>query len=132
MTIHVIRDKDTGTEIMGHLIVDDVNFGCYTIERPWKDNERGISAIPKGTYNWVKVGATQKIPYEHISILNVPGRSGICIHAANYYFQIEGCIAVGSDLVDINKDGHLDAVNSRNTFTKLMGVLPDSGTILIN
>ena len=131
MNIHVIRDNGNESEFVGHMIVSEANFGCYTLERPDKNNMSGISCIPKGIYDWVKVGATQKIPYPHIAILNVQGRSGVCIHSANYVNQLQGCIAVGSSLKDINNDGLLDTTDSRNTFTKLMAVLPDAGTLTI-
>lgn len=131
MNIHVVRDSDTGKEVLGHMVVPDAHFGCYTLERPEKGNMNKISCIPKGTYSWVKVGATKNIPYEHISILNVPQRSGICIHIANYVKQIEGCIAVGTKLIDINGDGQMDTASSKVAFDKLMAVLPDAGTITI-
>ena len=65
-----------------------------------------------------------KYTYE---IQNVPGRSGIRFHSANYYYQLNGCIALGDRLLDINSDGKLDIANSRITITKfeeIMGKKP--------
>ena len=45
----------------------------------------------------------------------MPNRSEVKFHAANYFFQLEGCLALGSGLADINNDGYNDVVNSKNT-----------------
>ena len=65
---------------------------CYTIELPWKNNQHQVSCIPEGEYK-VKKRYTQRFG-EHFILLNVPGRSGILIHAANDAVkEIKGCIA---------------------------------------
>ena len=46
--------------------------------------------------------------------MNVKGRSGIRYHSASYYYQLQGCIALGTKLQDIDGDGKLDLINSRN------------------
>ena len=128
MKIEVIRTIDNGIETLGSLAViggDGILFTCVTLELPWKDNEMGISCIPKGIYHARKVKATTAIPYEHIYLMDVPHRSGICIHKANYVSQLQGCIAVGQDKADINKDGQLDVTKSGATFSKLMAIVPD-------
>jgi hypothetical protein len=129
--IHILRNNKSDIEITGSLTIPEANFGCFTLERPDKNNQNDVSCIPYGTYDWVKIGATKRIPYTHISILNVPNRLGICIHAANFYNQLEGCIAIGNLLQDINKDDQLDVVNSMNTFEKMMVILPDFGKLVI-
>jgi hypothetical protein len=100
-------------------------FDCASMELPWKNNERGVSCIPLGDYDCEKIGATAAIPYEHIAILNVQGRSGVCIHKANFTSQLRGCIAVGDKHVDINHDNQLDVTNSGKTFNVLMSLLPN-------
>lgn len=123
-------------ETPGALTIPDKQFGCLTLELPWNDNKNGISSIPANIYDWVKVPATDKIPYEHISILNVPGRSGICIHIGNYASlkksDVLGCLLTGTGFADINGDGIPDITNSSTTFKKIMDLLPDSGQITIN
>lgn len=94
------------------------NMVCYSLELPWKDNKRNISCIPKGTYkctlyNSTKFGKVYKV-------LDVHGRTGILIHVGNYNSQIKGCILLGNDLKDINKDGQKDVINSRLTLSKFM------------
>lgn len=103
-------------------------FTCCSLELPWKDNANDISCIPAGIYDCQKVGATAHIPYEHISVLNVPNRAGICIHYGNYAagkkVDVEGCIIVGKTHADINNDGNLDVTDSRITLDHLLILLP--------
>ena len=66
---------------------------CVTMERPWLDNKRNVSCIPPGEYKCVPHTGTK---FKNVWRLeNVPDRSAILIHAANYVHEIEGCIAVG-------------------------------------
>jgi len=90
----------------------------WSLELPNKDNQRRISCIPEGKYigkrhESVKHG-------DSIWIQDVPNRSEILIHKGNYYTDILGCILIGSSIMDINKDGVVDVVNSRNSIYKLM------------
>lgn len=135
--ITIFRQSDNGVETLGDLnVLKELKgpsvFKCDTLELPWYNNQNRISCIPKGVYKWKKVSKSDAIPYEHISILNVPGRAGVCIHAANYYTQILGCIVVGDKEVDINGDGQKDVTNSGSTFKALMKLLPTSGTLIIS
>ena len=65
---------------------------CHTIELPWRDNRRNVSCIPEGRYRLVR---TRGRRFQYcIRLLDVPGRSGILIHAANHAAtQLRGCIA---------------------------------------
>jgi hypothetical protein len=46
-------------------------------------------------------------------VLNVPNRTGIRIHSANFSRELEGCIAIGMSTTDIDKDGTMDIKDSR-------------------
>lgn len=131
--IIVEREKEQLIETKGKLTFG--NFSCPSLELAWKDNKKGISCIPIGTYKWRKRERTNNIPYTHVLIEGVPGRDGVCIHAANYAagkkVQLKGCIAVGSGYSDLDKDGIDDIVNSKVTFDKLMSLLPERGDIEI-
>lgn len=108
-----------------------VKYSCVTIELPWNDNLSNVSCIPIGTYQWEKVERSASFNYPHIHILNVPNRSGIKIHVANYVRQLRGCIAPGLYHVDIDNDGTIDVTNSRISLTEILNVLPQKGTIRI-
>ena len=128
--ITLIRnDYRSPKQILGRLFFG--NFTCFTLELPDKDNTAEVSCIPAGEYLWRKRRPYGRFPYMHIDILKVPGRKGIKIHAGNYYSQIQGCILVGSGLLDINHDGLKDVVNSRLTLRQLIVMLPQEGIITI-
>lgn len=132
MTIRVLRTIDNGKQTNGVLYVEKDNkilFECYTLELPWKDNKRRVSCIPGGTYNAVK----HKSPKfgNSVWIKDVPNRSEILIHPANYVRQLLGCIAVGKDLKDVDGDGLEDTTASRDTMNELLGLLPNSFEVKI-
>ncbi len=123
-TVILTRTLDNGTETIGVLTYK--NFNCKTLELPYKNNQRNISCIPTGTYQ-VKYTFSWKFMKYTYEIQNVPNRAGIRIHSANFVNELLGCIALGNGLLDINKDGLLDVINSRNTikaFENIMGKKP--------
>ena len=126
-TIKLKRTKYLFNETLGEGQVGDFKF--VTLELPWKNNQRRISCIPPGTYKGVK--RTSPKYGLHVHILDVPGRDLILMHNANYVTQLEGCVAVGEAIRDINADGTLDVTNSVKTLKKLVSLLPDSFTIII-
>jgi len=65
----------------------------YTIEKPWLDNKPEVSCIPRGVYD-VKPYSSQKYP-DTLEICNVPDRTHILFHTANWANQLQGCIAPG-------------------------------------
>lgn len=88
----------------------------FTLELPWKNNIPNVSAIPSGTYKCRYTFSPRFLKYTY-EIVGVPNRSGIRIHSANYVSQLNGCVALGNKLQDINGDGKLDTVDSRNAIT---------------
>lgn len=132
MRIEVLRTIDNGKQTNGVLYVvdeDKILFECYTLELPWKDNQRRVSCIPEGEYKGIKHHSPKF--GNSVWIQDVPNRSEILIHPANYVRQLLGCIAVGSDLKDIDSDGLEDTTNSRNTMDKLLSFLPKSFDVQI-
>lgn len=132
MRIEVLRTIDNGKQTNGVMYVVNegkILFECYTLELPWKDNERRVSCIPEGEYKAIK----HRSPKfgNSVWIQDVPGRSEILIHPANYVRQLLGCIAVGSDLRDIDGDGLEDTTNSRNTMDKLLSFLPKKFDVVV-
>jgi hypothetical protein len=132
MTIRVLRTIDNGKQTNGVLYVEKdgaIIFECFTLELPWKDNERRVSCIPEGTYKAVK----HRSPKfgNSVWIKDVPNRSEILIHPANYVRQLLGCIAVGKDLKDIDGDELEDVTASRNTMNELLALLPNSFEVKI-
>ncbi len=103
-------------------------FICKTLELGWHDNENNISCIPLGEYlcQWTKsprLSAIHNTTYYTYEVLNVPNRSGIRIHSANYFNQLLGCIALGDAHKDINLDGELDIIHSGDTVGKFNNLM---------
>lgn len=111
------RFSDDGKQTLGELSVEGL-FTCKTLELPFKDNQHNISCIPCGSYpcKWTRSNrlsislGRDVFTYE---VLNVPDRSGIRIHSANFAHELLGCIALGGGYVDLDGDGEQDLVNSR-------------------
>jgi hypothetical protein len=70
------------------------------LELPWKNNERNVSQIPRGTYAWQKI-TRQSNGKPAIWLRDVPGRSEILIHQGRYPHHSKGCI-----LIDGYEDFH--------------------------
>ena len=98
-------------------------FECVTLELPWRNNARRISCIPDGTYKCVK--RVSKKYGHHWHVLDVPNRSLILIHSGNFNHHTLGCILVGKEFKDINKDGLEDVTSSVATMNELRALLPD-------
>ena len=122
------ENETTGTAILidknGTLL-----FSFHTLELPNKDNQHNISCIPEGVYPMQKEQPNEHFPYGHFSILNVPERSGILMHIANYVSQLRGCLAVGKDLLDMNGDKLLDVNYSNIVLAKIYELV--TGTCVI-
>ena len=75
----------------GELLFENEHI-AFTIELPWKDNQKEVSCIPEGEY---VLRRRYSIKFNwHWVILNVPNRSFILIHPANDALkQLKGCIA---------------------------------------
>ena len=96
MKLRVLRVNYTDTYTQGEAYVykngQDV-FSCYTIENPWLDNEPYVSCIPTGTYKAFR--RTSPSNGEVIELKDVPNRTFIQFHVANFPEDVEGCIGVG-------------------------------------
>jgi hypothetical protein len=97
MNLLLKRHFDDGIATLGTLFLDGVQQ-CYTLEPPWKDNQRMVSCIPPGTYPLVLQYSPRFTPkYGHKLVLvnNVPDRDNILIHIGNFPKDTDGCIMVG-------------------------------------
>ncbi|WP_444945649.1 DUF5675 family protein [Microbulbifer sp. VTAC004] len=101
---------------LGRLRVRDCVF--YTVERPWLGNRPFESCIPEGVYSCN--------PYNSLRFPNVwelqevPGRTKILIHTANYSADVRGCIGIGSNLAH----GGWWVTQSRKAMQQLRELLP--------
>lgn len=133
MRLLLERIDGSKVQTIGRMYALDKNdtsvYNCPTLELPWRENKNSISCIPEGTYKVVK--RISKKFGEHFHVLDVEGRSYILIHKGNYYTDIRGCILVGKDLSDINRDGHIDVVSSGSAMEDLLKIMPEEFTLTI-
>lgn len=120
------RNNYIGPEILGHLMIFEdkqdggskMIFECKTIELEWKNSASNISCVPMGYYN-LQYEYSNRFTMDLWELKGVPGRSEVKIHVANYYTQLEGCIAVGDMHTKINSDDYPDVRNSKYTLERL-------------
>lgn len=117
----LLRLLDDGTRTLGRLLLfNDLNpLGTWvTLELPWLRNEQKRSCIPLGNY--------EVIPWQSptkglcFKVMNVPDREDILIHILNWPHQTMGCIGVGREFKDIDKDKKLDITESTIALRELL------------
>ena len=117
-TIKIVRDWRDKNQTLGKCTVyDECNkplFSALSLERGWRNNENRVSCVPLGTYT-VVLEYSDKFEMDLWELKNVPNRSECKFHSANYWFQLNGCIALGRTLADINNDDYQDVTSSKST-----------------
>lgn len=92
-------------------------FICYTIELPWRNNEKRVSCIPEGKY-FIKKRYSNKFKW-HLEVIDVENRNLILIHPANNALQeLNGCVAPVTKL-----SGPGLGLMSRAAFTKIKNLV---------
>ena len=123
--IEIIRVDQNDWRTLGSLLVDK-RLICFTLELPWRDNQRCKSCIPAGTYSFEKY-YSNKYHRECIALEAVEGRTYIAMHPGNTLLDTKGCILPGLKLHD-----HDSLLHSIPALNKILSELDeDSGTIII-
>lgn len=96
MNLTLRRDPFEPAGTTGTLLVNGAVF-CRTLERPAPQFVDEFPCIPAGTY---KVLLQHSEHFGRIMpfLQDVPGRTAIEIHWANFIRELEGCIAVGTTI----------------------------------
>lgn len=123
MRISRVESTDEGT--FG--VVALKGMSCYSVELPWRDNQRQVSCIPTGKYLCKLVNSPRfgKV----YQVTGVPGRSNILIHPANvagdvskgFKTELQGCIALCGRLGWIK--GQRAGLLSRPTVAQFMSIM---------
>jgi hypothetical protein len=113
----LFRQSDNRVQTLGELECPDKKM-FYTVELPWRNNERRVSCIPVGLYKMRLHTSPRFGPCYWLQ--DVPNRSEILIHAANHYHELKGCIAPGLSRKDFDNDGQIDVINSRAAMRQLL------------
>ena len=85
-----------------------------SLERADNNNQINISCIPQGEYLCV-LEYSNKFDCDLWEIKGVPNRSECKFHSANYWHDLNGCVALGDKFMDIDNDGFRDVLNSNKT-----------------
>lgn len=99
------------------------------LELPDRGNLRSVSRINAGTYKCV-LRWSPKYGW-HFILLDVDGRDYILMHIGNYYTSTRGCLIVGNNFADINKDGYLDVTSSKKTLKRILDLPGDEFMLTI-
>ncbi len=115
-TLLITRFKALDDYYLGMIFVKDedgmLTYLAKTLERGWQDNQKRISCVPVGIYN-LKLEFSDKFGRDLWELYGVPNRSECKFHSANYWRQLNGCIALGNKHKDIDGDGDVDVTSSR-------------------
>ncbi len=116
MKLILERTKLLPTGTLGKLSVDGL-FECFTLERPTeKSGGPEPFCIPIGIYR-VSIIFSPHFQMLVPWIMDVPGRTNIEIHPANWISDLLGCVAVGQN----QSEGYVGM--SRAAFSALMDKL---------
>lgn len=105
MNLHLIREPSSQAATIGRLEDDSGRWMAWTLEdvvreragvpvSAWK--MPGSTAIPSGTYQ-LQLTYSPKFKTVLPILVDVPGYTGVRIHAGNSAEDTEGCILVGLD-----------------------------------
>ena len=109
-------------------------FACLCLERGNRNNQKNVSSVPEGRYPLV-LEHSAKFNQNLYELKDVPNRTECKIHPLNFWTQLNGCIALGLKLKDMNNDGYSDITNSKATvelFHKVMKNTPRTTIEIIN
>ena len=133
MKLILKRISDNGIETNGRftLLSDSgqVLLTGVTMELPWKNNAHKVSCIPAGKYH--AEPRVSEAHGHHFHVLNVPGRDMILVHEGNYVRNFLGCIGVGVNFADIDKDGQTDITGTKATLANLVKLAPKGFDLFI-
>lgn len=135
MNIKIERVYESEKPTIGFLTLEDEigikipNFNLATVELPWRDNQNQISCFPEGKYGAEIYDSPSK--GRCILLQNVPGRSYIEIHIANYISELRGCAAIGLTHKDLNGDGLIDVYKSAEAMRLLLEKVSNALTLTV-
>ncbi len=96
------------------VLADGNTLLCYTLENPWRDNQKDISCIPTGHYTCKPHSRRHSDTWR---IVGVPDRKGIVFHSGNTESDTRGCILPGSVIGSLERKRAV--LGSRRALNKL-------------
>jgi hypothetical protein len=129
MEVELLRLQDNGEATLGCLRLDKKLPGIWTLEEPWRNNERNVSCIPEGAYRTERVVdrilSVKKYDEPYVipstfEVTGVSGRSGILFHPGNTVLDTRGCILLGLDIAKLGLRGYDAVTDSRVAFNRFL------------
>jgi len=129
--LYIDRIDESASATISKLWSPDADFKLFGLERAWRLNKANSSCFPEGIYTlvewespnwgtvWAFVGGT--VSPIRGDVPKLGARWGCLIHPANYFHQIEGCLAPG--MRRGLKDGELCVWSSRDALKVLQEAL---------
>jgi hypothetical protein len=100
MNLTLARTQLNANCTLGTITLPDGTV-IYSLELPWKDNQKDVSCVPPGVYQLIpytspKHGSTWYLENLDLGVGDAGAERSYCeIHSANWTRQLEGCIALG-------------------------------------
>jgi len=92
----------------------------WTVEQSWNDNKPFHSCIPEADYECIREHYYRGNE-DTIEFVDVPGRSEILVHVANWPMDVQGCIGIGTEIMgDSSRWG---VANSGKAMRQLFDIL---------
>lgn len=132
------RYKEGFNQTTGVLLILDSNgwpvFSAPCIERGDRNNQKRVSNVLPGIYpiRYEYSPAFDRFCWE---LYGTDNRTECKIHPANFWDQLNGCIAPGGYLKDLNKDGYQDvarSVSTVNMIDKIMAGMTETTIEIID
>lgn len=121
-----MRVVSNSSHVLGVLSLADRPI-CFSLELPWLDNLKRRSCVPSGDYT-ANV-EHHKLLGQVARLSDVPERSGILIHSANFARELEGCIAPA---MRFDKEaGVMAGLDSKKALQKIFNLISQRFTLQI-
>jgi len=117
--IRIARTTSRSDGMFSTLSINNLPIAVI-LERPWKDNKKGESCIPAGSYLAKRI-ISPKFG-EVFEITGVPGRDAILFHKGNIMEDSHGCLILGESF-NIWKTGQCSVASSGMAFAEFMQIL---------
>lgn len=121
VTAWLFRTHQNDDHTLGVLWVQGERF--YTLEPPWRGNQRNISCIPSNYYDGAHLARSASGKYTNVyHVKHVPDRTGILVHNGNVVDHTLGCILIGTKRGRLaGKAAVLNSNTAKRRFADLTG-----------
>ena len=117
LKLHRFKQSKNSTQGVFSVLINEMPvFFCCSLERGWRNNENRVSCIPIGEY-FLEYEMSNAFKTKLWEIKNSGKRTEVKIHVANFWKELEGCIALGLSFIDMDNDKEIDVTYSRPTIS---------------